>query len=922
MTNDTVVIGILAHVDAGKTTLSEGLLYRTESIRHLGRVDKGDTCLDTDEMEIARGITIFSRQAIFSASDDEGRPRRYVLLDTPGHADFSPEMERTLSVLDMAVLVISAADGVTAQVRILWSLLEHYRIPVVIFVNKMDMAERLGGEAALRNTLLEEMSARLSDGIMSEDRIRDPGAAEDLALLDEALLERYMEGGTVSDDDRRALCGTRRLFPVLFGSALKLQGIDELIAALGRYSRPPVYPEVFGARIFKITRDSSGERLTHLKVTGGSLKVRELLCFEAGEENCKEKINQIRLYSGDRFEQTDELKAGMIGAVTGPVHTFAGQGLGAEENRREALIQPVLTWQVRLRMGENPYDAYLKLKQLAEEETMLHAAYDEKRRRITVRMMGRMQRDMLADVAMKRFGLEIAFEQPTVIYKETLAAPVEGVGHFEPLRHYAEVHLLMEPGEPGSGIVLDSRLSTDVLAARWQKQILSSLQRGRLVGVLTGSELTDVKITLVAGRAHEKHTEGGDFYQAAHRAVRQGLMTGESVLLEPWYDVTVTCPQASLGRVLSDLTQKKAILETPLIENGTAVLGGSVSVSQLGDYADEVSSFTGGEGSLICRPGPYRPCADSEAAIAACGYDPEADLRHPSSSVFCSHGAGTVIPWYQVREHQHVAGTLEAPKAVYEEAARRPDPLAGADFRTRERAITAAEDDLIAIFERTYGPIRRELPTEREARLKERALREALAQGKKPAKAGRSRSTEEPLREYLLVDGYNIIFAWEDLRELAAGDIKAARDRLMDILSKYAACIREKVILVFDAYKVRGGVEEVLTFHNITVIFTREAETADQYIEKAARELVKRYRVSVATSDAVEQVIIFGAGAHRLSARDLLERIIRAEEDVREKYLETGHGGKYFLQNNLAGKLKALETQTAEGPHEAKEDKA
>lgn len=942
------VIGILAHVDAGKTTLSEALLYRTHRIRKLGRVDKGDSFLDTDAMERARGITIYAKQTHFVTPE---RGIGFTLLDTPGHADFSPEMERTLRVLDLAILVISASDGINAQVKTLWELLKHYHVPVIIFVNKMDQAENLGGEEALKDQLITQLHQKLSDGIMELNKWQSPEMQENLALLDEDLLNRLMAGESIGEEDLAFLTGKGLLFPLCFGAALKMQGIDELLRLLDICSPTPSFPPEFGARVFKITRDVNGERLTHLRITGGVLKTRQSLAFEKEDGRVLEKVTQIRRYSGERYQQIDEAEAGEICSVTGLTETFAGQGLGYEESAGEGLMHPVLTWQVRLRMGEDPFAAYQKLRILSEEEPMLAVAYDEKLRKITIRMMGQMQREIVADLAMKRFGLEIAFEQPSVIYKETIALPSVGIGHFEPLRHYAEVHLLLEPGETGSGLTFESRCPTDVLAGNWQRLILSSLGRRKLTGVLTGSELTDIKISLIAGRAHEKHTEGGDFPQAARRAVRQALMHAANVLLEPWYDFRLELPGECLGRALADLTDKQAEMKTPVFEDERAVVAGSVAVSRLADYADELASYTRGEGRLTLKAGSYRPCPDPGPVIESLGYEAEADQKNPSSSVFCSHGAGTVVPWYEVAAMAHVDNGLGLGKMW--EADRNSDgrPLyvtglktddkgrfsgesltewcgneekttgnpfssqkelksrvtvsrAGASGREmsygeRQKKLAAHEDELKAIFERTYGPVKEKLPREeREKKVIYAGSREASVKGKKEP---------VPEREILLVDGYNIIFAWENLRELTEKDVKAARDRLMDILSNYAGYTQKTVILVFDAYRVSGGREQVLSYHNITVIFTKEAETADQYIEKASHELIrKNNRVSVATSDGVEQLIIFGAGARRISAGEMLEDIIRAEQEIREDYLEKKAGGKYFLQNNLSDKLAKL----------------
>ena len=1183
-----LVIGICAHVDAGKTTLSEGLLYLGGSIRKMGRVDTRDAFLDTDEMERARGITIFSKQAQLVSA------REYTLLDTPGHADFSPEMERTLQVLDLAVLVISAADGVNAQVKTLWSLLRHYDVPTVIFVNKMDQIESLGeGEKRKEAVLLEiqeqlntnalqlspypyvdfadkdhtaglksantnakgslsttsagakssasttsagtkssasttsagakgsastasagtkstVMSANPADaakqaldsGLIRQallDYLEDADLQENLALCDEDLLGRVMEGEKVTPADIEMLVAERKLFPVFFGSALKMQGVSELLAGLDLYAPTPVYPEEFSARIFKITRDGR-ERLTWMKITGGSIAVRKELTYhgrraggdtqsEEGDESegaFAEKITQIRLYSGDRFTPLPEAGPGCVCAVCGLTATFAGQGLGADATENAGLVVPVLTWQILLPQGTDPFKAYKDLCILEEEEPMLQVAYNERKREITACVMGEIQREVLKKIVKERFDLEIAFGRPSIIYKETIAEPVEGVGHFEPLRHYAEVHLLLEPGEPGSGLTIESKCSVDSLARNWQRLVMTHLRERRHKGVLTGSEITDMKITLIGGRAHEKHTEGGDFRQATYRAVRQGLMMARNVLLEPYYNFRLELPQGSLGRALTDLQKMGASFGQPDIENGDAILTGNAPVSALGDYAEQLSAYTKGRGRLLVEMGGYRPCHNMEEVVAEFGYDPDADKRNPTSSVFCAHGAGMIVPWYQVRDYMHVdTGWREGVTsedgmfrqsgasrsgAVNAESERRYVADGGAgvgagvtgsagnnsgsgngaasgagasagtgagvtgsagnnlgsgngaasgagasagtgagvtgsagnnsgsgngaasgagasagtgngaagsagsnvgsaipgqstnteagtsangiveggssgegsahlqndatayyanagygaagmragsaakpaedtrSFKEREKDIFAAEDELRSIFERTYGPIKSTVGQNANTGPRRVTGTEAPKKYRKPK--------PKPEKEYLLVDGYNIIFAWDDLRSLAQGDVKAARDSLMDRLSNYAGFTKKNVICVFDAYKVPGGTEQIYRYHNIDVIFTREAETADQYIEKAAHELTKQYQVTVATSDAIEQIIIYGAGAVRLSARNFESEVVNAEREMKAQYIAQDTDRRQTVGSSVGEEIRkamARESGLADG---------
>ena len=913
MTEQNMILGILAHVDAGKTTLSEALLHITGAVRKAGRVDHKDAFLDTNEMEKERGITIFSKQARFTSVRGE-QQRSYTLLDTPGHVDFSTEMERVLGVLDCAVLVISAADGVNGQVRVLWRLLDHYRVPTCIFVNKMDQdgADR----AALLASIRKELGTRCVDVMPGSgtlaDQLESGDVQEEIAVCDDALLDAYLEGEPVSISQMRRLTAERKLFPVLFGAALREQGVPELLECLDTLLQPPVYGDTFGAKVFKITRDG-GARLTWMKLTGGRLSVKTPLAECTDEKGNPEKVEQIRFYSGNKFETRQEAAAGEVCAVTGLTGTRVGQGIGAEAGGTEELLQPVLRCAVILPPGEDLFKAYRSLRTLEEEDPTLRLNYDEEKKEITAQIMGQVQKEILQRMIRERLGLRVSFGDPSIIYKETIARAVEGVGHFEPLRHYAEVHLLLEPGLPGSGLVFENRCRADVLAVNWQRLIMTHLEEKRHRGVLTGAEITDMKISLLTGRAHLKHTEGGDFRQATYRAVRQGLMMTESVLLEPFYSFRMEIPQESLGRALTDLQQMGANFTQPDLEEGRSVITGSAPVSRIANYAEQLAAYTRGEGQITCTLKGYEPCTNAEEIIAASGYDPELDLRNPPGSVFCSHGAGTPVPWYEVRERMHVDSGWRDPsdgpmtgkallgyteEDMWEEdlsygSAGRTGLRAGVrkeekpvSFGEREARFFAEEDELRRIFERTYGPIKSRFSDDepdngRSAKSWKRASR-VISADPPDKRSHAARKVSE--KEYLLIDGYNIVFAWEDLRELAIKDIMAARDKLIDLIVDFAGFRKEHVILVFDAYKVRGGRGEVIHVGGIDVIYTKEAETADLYIEKAAHELSKRYKVTVATSDAVEQVIIYGAGAYRMSAQNLLEELVLTKSLMREHY--------------------------------------
>ncbi len=868
-----LVLGVLAHVDAGKTTLSEALLYQSGAIRRLGRVDHRDAFLDTDEMERERGITIFSKQAELPLGDLEA-----TLLDTPGHVDFSAEAERVLQVLDCAVLVISGSDGVQAHTRTLWQLLERYEVPVFLFVNKMDLA------GTDRGALLEELKGRLDGGCV-DFSLPAEALAEEAAVCDEALLERYLESGEVSREDLTDLIRRRRLFPCFFGSALKLEGVEALLEALGRYAPLRDYPADFGARVFKVSRDDRGARLTWMKVTGGVLRTKDLLTnrraaedgrSDASEEEIwEEKADQLRLYSGARFQPVDSAPAGTVIAVTGLSRALPGQGLGCESPWTVPVLEPVLAYEAET---EADPSALLKALGLLEEEDP-QLRVSRSAGTVRVQLMGEVQIEILQRRLRERFGIEARFGAGRVVYRETIAAPVEGVGHFEPLRHYAEVHLLLEPLPRGTGLRFASVCPEDRLDGRWQRLVLTHLWEKPHLGVLTGSPITDMKITLTAGRAHEKHTEGGDFRQATYRAVRQGLMSAESVLLEPWYTFRLELPAAQLGRALNDIQQMGGETEAPQTLGDEAVLTGEAPVAGLGDYARDVAAYTRGQGRLSLRPAGYRPCGDPEAVIGALGYDAERDVENTPDSVFCAHGAGYTVKWSEVPAQAHVDSgiRLDAP----------PPERAGEPEKRRSAAYAGTieqDKELQAIFERTYGAVKR------------RDFLPPKAPRRPPApEAGEPRTVRRPPSgpEYLLVDGYNIIFAWEELKAVARESLDAARKALCDLLCNYQGCRRCEVIAVFDAYKVRGGQGSVEKVHNIHVVYTKEAETADAYIERATYELGKRHRVRVATSDGPEQLIILGHGALRVSAAAFREEVEAVQGQIAQILARNnrhGHG--------------------------------
>ena len=878
-----LTLGILAHVDAGKTTLSEALLFTAGAIRKAGRVDKKDAFLDNYELERERGITIFSKQAVFSYED-----LRITLLDTPGHVDFSTEMERTLQVLDAAVLLISAADGVQSHTRTLWKLLESYQVPVFLFVNKMDQpgADQEKILAGIQNQLsgncvdftpLVGAAATESKGAALEADMQE--AMEAVAICDEELLNSFLTDGRISQGQLREKIAERKVFPCLFGSALRLQGIEALLSAIEAYAPEKTYPEAFGARVFKVTRDSQGSRLTHMKITGGTLKAKmELTCAE----DKTEKVNQIRVYSGERFEAVNEAAAGSVCAVTGLLGTMAGQGLGMEKNLESPFLTPVLSYCLLLLEGTDPMAVMPKLKELEEEDPALSFTWEEELKEIHVHVMGEVQMEILKVLIRERFGLEIAFGKGRIVYKETIADTVEGVGHFEPLRHYAEVHLLLEPGEPGSGLQFETDCSEDILARNWQRLILTHLEEKQHRGVLTGSVITDMKITLVSGRAHQKHTEGGDFRKATYRAVRQGLMEAMSVLLEPYYEFRLEIPEEMTGRAMTDMEKLFADFTLAERAEGRCVLTGCAPVETMRDYQKEVYAYTRGQGSLTVRLKGYMPCHNADEVIEERHYDPEADLRNPAGSVFCSHGAGFVVPWNQVKEYMHVESCFAGDRKAIEESAFQEElekRKEAARKREENRSASGGEyflgtDEIDAILQQATGAGR---GLEKK---KEGWQRQSRSTETRQA-ATRVYQGQPKKEEYLLVDGYNVIFAWEELSALSKVTLDGARGRLLDILCDYQAMKGCRLIVVFDAYRLKGHPEEAYAYHNIYVVYTKEAETADRYIERFAHDNSKKYQITVATSDGLEQIIIRGEGCRLLSSRDLQADVERQKEQTR-----------------------------------------
>ena len=851
-----LVIGILAHVDSGKTTLSEGMLYTAGELRRLGRVDHGDAFLDTNEIERDRGITIFSKQAVMRFKDTE-----FTLLDTPGHVDFSTEMERTLNVLDYAILVISGTDGVQNHTETLWRLLKRYNVPVFLFINKMDLN-------ADHDAVMDELRYRFGDGCIDfgMDRASDE-FMDALAMCDEAIMNGFLENGSVKTSDIRNAIAKRNVFPCFFGSALKTEGVKEFLEGLELYTKRAIYDDNFGAQVFKISEDEQGARLTHMKITGGTLKVKTQLTGNKRNE-WSEKVNQIRVYSGAKYQTVDEALPGMVCAVTGLTQTYPGEGIGCASDAKDAVLESVLTYRMELPEDIDVHTALTELRHLEDEDPQLHIIWNEQLQEIHVQVMGEVQLEVLQRVIADRFGFDVEFTHGSIAYKETIAAPVEGVGHYEPLRHYAEVHLLMEPAEKGSGMHFAVNCSEDALDRNWQRLILTHLKEKPHIGVLTGSPITDMKITLVAGRAHQKHTEGGDFRQATYRAVRQGLKMAQSVLLEPYYEFHLEVPTENVGRAMTDITQMGGTFSSPETYGDMTIISGNAPVSTMRDYSKEVIGYTSGKGRLNCILCGYEPCHNADEVIAETGYDSDADLENPADSVFCSHGAGFVVKWNEVYDHMHLEGIRFDEDSEDEEET------------VRQRAenyldMVADDNELMQIFERTYGPVTRKVSSY--------TVKKTASPQKKYGKA-------KPLPqgpEYLLVDGYNIIFAWDELREIARNSLEAARDRLIDILCNYQGFRQCELILVFDAYKVKGNTGSVEKIHNINVVYTKEAETADMYIEKTTHELGKKHRVRVATSDSLEQIIILAGGATRISADEFLHEVKDAEKAIMDIISQT-----------------------------------
>lgn len=878
-----ITIGILAHVDAGKTTLSECMLYLSGQIRKLGRVDHKDAFLDTYELERERGITIFSKQAELKMGN-----LGITLLDTPGHVDFSAEMERTLQVLDYAILVINGADGVQGHTRTLWRLLKRYQIPTFIFINKMD---QMGTDKA---KVLADLQNRLDEGCIDFSEITEE-TYDSLVMCDEKAMDEYLESEKIEEDTIAEIIGNRKVYPCYFGSALKMEGVQEFMDGMTAYvekneqiNSTDTNTSNFGAKVFKISRDPAGSRLTYLKVTSGTLKVKDTLTGIAGKQQSKkesdlaqdrsetvmnsweEKVNQIRIYSGEKYEMVQEAKSGTVCAVTGLNYTYPGEGLGIECDSEAPALEPVLSYKIELPEGCDVHKMLGNLRILEEEDPMLKIVWNEELGEIHAKLMGAVQIEILKSLIKDRFGVDVEFDTGNIVYKETIQNTVEGVGHFEPLRHYAEVHLKMEPGERGSGIVIGTDCSEDMLDKNWQRLILTHLLEKEHRGVLTGSVITDMKITLTAGRAHLKHTEGGDFRQATYRAVRQGLMQAESMLLEPYYDFQLEIPSGMIGRALTDIQRMNGETGTPQTEGEMTTIEGYAPVTGMRDYQMEVNSYTRGQGHLTCTFRGYEPCRNAEAVIEEIGYDPERDIENPTGSVFCSHGAGFNVPWNQVSEYMHLENQLEKERALEEakrqsEQAARQVPRAA---RTPGVYSKAAEKELEEIFIRTYGKV------ERKGGLTPKTYESEYAK--------KQRKKEEAMQEYLLVDGYNVIFAWEELKELAKVSIEAARDKLMDILCNYQGYKKCVLILVFDAYKVEGYALEIQKYHNIHVVYTKEAETADQYIEKVVHHIGRKYHVTVVTSDGVEQVITMGQGGTRISSRDFLKEIEYTKKLIEE----------------------------------------
>lgn len=851
-----IVVGVLAHVDSGKTTLSEALLYQSGNISKLGRVDHRDSFLDTFSLERDRGITIFSKQAVLKYKDTE-----FTLLDTPGHVDFSAETERTLQVLDYAILVISGTDGIQSHTHTLWKLLAKYNVPCFIFVNKMDL------EGADKQDILTELKTKFSDGCVDFGCNDKNELYENLAVCDETLLNQYYESEEINKNDIIDCIKNRKIFPCLFGSALKLTGVEEFLDCLYSYTAMPKYGNAFAGKVYKISEDK-GQRLTFLKVTGGSLKVKEIL--KSDKNKSAEKVNQIRVYSGERFSTIDEAEAGTICAVMGITFTHPGDGLGTEKNSSLPVLEPVLTYKLNIPDTIDAHTALAKMRILENEDPQLKVVWNERLSEIQVQLMGDIQLEILQTIIKERFGIEATFSKGNIIYKETIADKVEGIGHFEPLRHYAEVHLLMKPAKRDSGLVFKVDCKDEILDRNWQRLILTHLYEKTHIGVLTGSPITDMEITLVSGRAHAKHTEGGDFRQATYRAVRQGLRSADSILLEPIYEFTLEVPTENIGRAMTDIQRMFGSFNPPETIGEFSVISGTTPVSTMYDYSRDVMQYTHGKGKLMCSLKGYEPCHNAEEVINAIGYDCDADVDNPCDSVFCSHGAGYNVKWNEVKSHMHLPSALSAPKSEYVDTSGK---ISFSNYKDKGN-LFALDKELMQIFEQTYGPVKNRSgnPSQNHFTFTESTEKKKYKGKKAPNYDG---------KEYLLVDGYNVIYSWNNLKDITTEDLDAARNTLINILCNYQGYKKCEVILVFDAYKVRGY-REVEQVNNINIVYTKEAETADLYIEKVSHELAKKHKVRVVTSDALEQLIILGNGALRVSSREFLAEIEQAEEDIRE----------------------------------------
>lgn len=897
--NNHLVLGILAHVDAGKTTLSEALLYLNGSIRKLGRVDNQDAFLDTYAMERARGITIFSKQAELTMGE-----LQVSLLDTPGHVDFSAEMERTLQVLDYGILVISGADGIQGHTRTLWKLLEQYNIPVFIFINKMDQ------QGTDRETLLAELQNRLDKGCIDFSQGLTEECLDGIAACGEnELVEEFLETGILQPASIAEAIKERRVFPCYFGSALKLDGVEELIEGISQYASPPIYDEEFGARVYKISRDQKGTRLTHMKLTGGSLRVKEQLSHKGVED----KIDQLRIYSGSNFDAVPEVQAGMVCAVTGLEHTYCGEGLGKEADSDLPILEPVLKYRLVLPEDWDVHKAWRQLQELGEENPMLRLTWEESTEEIQVQLMGEIELEILKATIQERFDKTISFQEGSLVYKETIEEAVIGMGHYEPLRHYAEVHLLLEPGESGSGLQIETQCSEDKLDRNWQQQIISCIEEQNHPGVLTGSEITDMKITLIAGRAHLKHTEGGDFRQATRRALRQGLRKAKCQLLEPVYEFRLEIPSENSGRAMSDIQRMYGSFQQPEMEGDMAILIGQAPVATMSGYQSEVNAYTKGLGKLFCSLKGYMPCHNQEEVVGQLGYQPEEDTENPTGSVFCSHGVGTYIPWDQVEDYMHIDSGAESYFSVEDLETLEEIKSIKRPVRTQSDGGFMSEEEVEEILQshgsrkqKSYG--KRDYDDGYDSVDYENSISPQTGGSGEQKKSSYDYKPKKNItfkEKYLLVDGYNILFAWEELKELAQENLGAARDKLMDMLCDYQGYKNMKLLLVFDAYKVPGNTEKVMDYHNIQVVYTKEAQTADQYIEKLVHEKGKQYEITVATSDRAEQMIIWGEGARRLSARDLKEEMERAHSEMSERYLENQQSDQnYAFQPLLSEKTE------------------